>query len=42
MTLLTMLRTLIIDPLKLVFEVIFQLFYRVIQDPGICIIVLSL
>lgn len=42
MTFWTMLRTLIIDPLKLVFEVVFQLVYRPVQNPGICIMVLSL
>ena len=42
MTFWAMLRTLILDPLKLVFEVVFQLVYRPVQNPGICIIVLSL
>ena len=42
MTLWAMLRTIIIDPLKLVFEVIFQLVYSLIQDPAVCIIALSL
>ena len=42
MTFGTMLSTLIIGPLKFVFEIIFQLVYELVQNPGICIIALSL
>ncbi len=42
MTFWAMLRTLIIEPLKLVFEVIFQLVYAPVRNPGVCIIALSL
>lgn len=42
MTFFSMLRTLIIDPLKLVFVIIYRIAYDWIQHPGICIIFLSL
>ena len=42
MTFGAMLRTLIIDPLKLIFEIIFQLVYAPVRNPGVCIIALSL
>ena len=42
MSLITILETLLIGPLKLVFEIIFQLANRFIGHPGLAIIVLSL
>ncbi|MBQ9910384.1 MAG: YidC/Oxa1 family membrane protein insertase [Lachnospiraceae bacterium] len=42
MTFGSMLSTLIIGPLKFVFEIIFQLVYELVGDPGISIIALSL
>ena len=42
MTIGSMLSTFLIGPLKLVFEIIFQLVYEMVLDPGICIIALSL
>ncbi|MBP5223960.1 MAG: YidC/Oxa1 family membrane protein insertase, partial [Lachnospiraceae bacterium] len=42
MTFGSMLSTLIIGPLKFGFEIVFQLVYELVQDPGICIIALSL
>lgn len=42
MSILTILENLIIGPLKLIFEVIFNLAYKLIGHPGLAIIVLSL
>ena len=42
MTFGSMLGTLILGPLKFVFEIIFQLVYELVQNPGLCIIALSL
>ncbi|MBQ6116634.1 MAG: YidC/Oxa1 family membrane protein insertase [Oscillospiraceae bacterium] len=42
MTFGSMLGTFLIGPLKFVFEIIFQLVYEWVQDPGLCIIALSL
>ena len=42
MTILSILETILIGPLKLVFEIIFDIANRVIGHPGLAIIVLSL
>ena len=42
MTFGSILETLIIGPLKLVFEIIFQMVYQAVENPGVCIIALSL
>lgn len=38
----TILNTLLLKPLQLVFEVIYMIAYRIIDNPGLAIIVLSL
>ena len=42
MSILTILETLLIGPLKLVFEIIFDIAHRFIGHPGLAIVVLSL
>ena len=42
MTILNIIGSVLIGPLKLLFEVIFSLAYNILSDPGLAVIVLSL